>query len=64
MNDERLKQIMEQVGMPNSRSLLFCLLQVANEVEQDTRNKCANMVDHILIEGGGTYGGLMRWGGK
>ena len=37
MTDERYKQLMRDVGMPNSRSLLQALQQVANEVEQ----KCA-----------------------
>ena len=31
MKDERYKEIMEGLGMPNSRSLLFALEQVANE---------------------------------
>ena len=37
MTDERCKQLMEQVGMPNSRSLMVALFQVANETEQMTR---------------------------
>lgn len=37
MNDERYKKIMNDLGMPNSRSLLQALQQVANEVEQETR---------------------------
>jgi len=37
MTDERYKALMEQVGMPNSRSLLGALQQVANEVEQEVR---------------------------
>lgn len=35
MNDERYKQLMDRVGMPNSRSLLLALQQVANEVAQE-----------------------------
>ena len=31
MTDERYKQIMAELGMPNSRSLLTALQQVANE---------------------------------
>ena len=34
MTDDRYKELMEQVGMPNSRSLLTALEQVANEVGQ------------------------------
>lgn len=32
MNDERYKQLMNDVGLPNSRSLLTALRQVENEV--------------------------------
>ena len=35
MEDERYKEIMEQLGMPNSTSLLVALRQVANEVAQE-----------------------------
>ena len=34
MTDERYQQLMRDVGMPNSRSLLQALQQVANEVGQ------------------------------
>ena len=34
--DERCKELMDQVGMPNSKSLMVALKQVANEVEQKT----------------------------
>jgi len=40
MTDERCKQLMEQVGMPNSRSLMVALKQVANETEQEVRAEC------------------------
>lgn len=60
MKDDRIKQLMEEFGMPNSRSLLSLINQVANEVEQETRERCAKMVDHILKAGRGTYGDLMR----
>ena len=42
MTDERCKQIMEQLGMPNSRSLMQALFQVANETEQEVRKKLAS----------------------
>jgi hypothetical protein len=35
MTDERYKKIMEDLGMPNSRSLLVALQQVANEAGQE-----------------------------
>ena len=37
MNDARYKKLMEQVGLPDSQSLLGALQQVANEVEQEVR---------------------------
>jgi len=37
MTDERFKKIMCDLGMPNSRSLLQALRQVANETEQEVR---------------------------
>ena len=39
MTDESCKQIMEQLGMPNSRSLMTAIFQVANETEQEVREK-------------------------
>lgn len=39
MTDERYKQLMAQVGAPNSTSLLGVLQQVANEVAQDWDKK-------------------------
>ena len=35
MKDERYKEIMENLGLPNSTSLLIALEQVANEVAQE-----------------------------
>jgi hypothetical protein len=37
MTDERYQKIMSDLGMPNSRSLLQALQQVANEVAQQAR---------------------------
>ena len=37
MTDERYRQIMADLGMPDSRSLLAALQQVANEVAQETQ---------------------------
>ena len=44
MTDARYKQIMEYLGMPNSRSLYSSLQQVAHEVEVEVRRKCAEEV--------------------
>lgn len=35
MKNERYKQIMKDLGMPNSNSLLVALKQVANEAVQE-----------------------------
>ena len=40
ITDERLKQLMEQVGMPDSRSLLQALRQCDMEARIDEREKC------------------------
>ena len=40
MTDERYKELMKQVGMPNSKSLLIALRQVANEVAQEFEKSC------------------------
>ncbi len=49
MTDERYQKIMADLGMPNSRSLLQALQQVANEVEQATRaaerERCAKLCE-------------------
>ena len=34
MTEKRCKELMEQVGMPNSISLMLALYQVTNETEQ------------------------------
>ena len=39
MKDERYKELMDQVGMSNSRSLLIELQQVENEVTQELTKK-------------------------
>lgn len=41
MTDTRIKELMEQIGMPNSLSLYLALKQFQNEVEQAAlaRNK-------------------------
>ena len=41
MNDARFKQLMKGLGMPNSRSLLIALRQVANEVAQEIKSDAA-----------------------
>jgi hypothetical protein len=43
MKDSRYKEIMNSLGMPNSRSLLLALEQVANEVAQEQKPKKPNL---------------------
>jgi hypothetical protein len=40
------------------------LVAFAKLVAQHEREECANMVDHILKEGGGTYGDAIRARGQ
>jgi hypothetical protein len=39
-------------------------LELANRALEAEREACAQMVDHILKEGGGTYGDAIRARGK
>ncbi len=39
MRDERLRELMEQIGLPNSSALYTALKQLANEVEIETLKK-------------------------
>jgi len=50
MTDERCKEIMESLGMPNSRSLKQALEQVANETAQYWQKKTADKVRKIVAE--------------
>jgi len=51
MTDERYKQIMNNLGMPDSQSLLSALQQVANEAGQEAmrneREACAVVCDSL-----------------
>jgi hypothetical protein len=40
------------------------LIEFAKLVAEKEREACANMVDHMLKEGGGTYGGAIRIRGQ
>ena len=62
MTDDRYKQIMAALGMPNSRSLLSALQQVANEACQAAqaaeRERCVGVVRYWLTghaPSAGTY---------
>ena len=60
MKAARYKELMEQVGMPNSQSLLLALEQVANEVGQEQHRAgmlaAADMVEHGRYKDGGYIG--------
>ena len=44
LTDERYKQLMEDVGMPNSRSLLQALKQAVMEATLVEREACAKLI--------------------
>lgn len=44
MKDERYKQLMNDVGLPNSRSLLQALKQCAMESALEEREACAALI--------------------
>jgi len=44
MEDTRYQEIMEQLGQPNSRSLLMALRQVANETAQEIEAKNKKLI--------------------
>ena len=64
MTNERYKELMAQVGMPNSRSLLTALQQAANETQQKEYKKavleerealkelledCKELFDNVIV---------------
>ena len=62
--NERIKELMEQTGVPLSIPFDKWCEKFADLVEAaaraDEREACAEMVDHILKEGGGTWGDAIR----
>lgn len=48
MTDERYKEIMLNLGMPDSTALLIALQQVANEVAQEIKCKDSNEILEII----------------
>jgi len=49
MTDERYKQIMAEIGMPDSHSLLTALKQVANEVAQSERERLRLLIEERAL---------------
>lgn len=48
MKDERYREIMEEMGMPNRQYLLSALKQVALEVSQEADEKTLSIVDECF----------------
>lgn len=53
LTDERLKQLMQQVGMPESTSLLQALRQCDMEATLAERERCAKLVEDACAWTGG-----------
>ena len=51
MTNERYKELMVQVGLPNSRSLLLALQQCAMESALDERNKLMTEYNRLYADG-------------
>ena len=51
MTDERYKELMAQVGLPNSRSLLQALQQCAMESALEERSKLMTEYNRLYMDG-------------
>ena len=45
LSEERIKKLMKEVGLPNSRSLMIALYQAANEGAFIERERCAKIAE-------------------
>lgn len=50
LTESRYQELMEKVGMPNSRSLLAALRQCAREAAQIEREECAKVCDNLTCD--------------
>ena len=50
MRDDRYKDLMQQVGIPDSQSLLAALQQAVNEATHEERKRCAEMVPTTWLD--------------
>ena len=50
MREERYKDLMQQVGIPDSQSLLAALQQAVDEATQEERKRCAEMVPKTWLD--------------
>lgn len=57
LTDERYKQLMEDVGMPNNRSLLQVLKQAVMEATLAERERCAMVCEKVEENGNLLSGG-------
>lgn len=62
MNDERIKQIMTQLGQPNSTSLYTAINQVINEVQIDMMRKPFMSLQQIFVHCGVKFDVLGKLG--
>ena len=60
MKDKRYREIMEQIGWPNSRSLLGALQQVSNETAQEIKGVSDSKVLSIIDSCFHTYASSCR----
>jgi len=60
LTEERYKQLMENVGMPNSRSLLQALQQCAVEAALLEREACAKVCDGYTLDDDGEHDDARR----
>ena len=63
MTDERCKQIMNDLGQPDSVSLMLALKQVANETEQEVRKECLRHME-LASKAIEKHIQAIRWGDK
>jgi len=63
LTDERLKELMQQVGMPDSRSLMNALKQCDMEAAIKERDRCAALCKHLADceENTGDYRAGASW---
>jgi hypothetical protein len=71
MTQDEIIEMAKEARIHRDDSWRFEMLQEKNALEafaklvaQHEREECAKMVDHILKEGGGTYGGAIRARGQ
>ena len=64
MNKREIKRNAELAEQCMVNPSEFDYKKFADLIRADEREECAKMVDHILKEGGGTYGDAIRARGK